>query len=252
MNKWSGKSYCRNCNKTGHHNKTCTLPITSFGIICHTKIDGEQKFLMVKRKYSYAYVELVCGWTTHQDEKNTGRLVSKITASEQNRLISMGHDQLWKNLWGKSNKAKEEAAVSFNSLQPHLTELFNLHPSKHKSTEWGMPKGRRNLHEKDEDCAIREFIEETGFGRDDFIMDKSVKPLQEDYTGDDGKNYRHIYFIASSQKSSCMVSPNNWTQNSEIAQISWLSIAEIKTIMKSYQSPRMEVLKLIDLHLKKL
>jgi ADP-ribose pyrophosphatase YjhB (NUDIX family) len=29
--------------------------------------------------------------------------------------------------------------------------------------EWGFPKGRRNYQEKDYECAVREFCEETGY-----------------------------------------------------------------------------------------
>jgi 8-oxo-dGTP pyrophosphatase MutT (NUDIX family) len=31
--------------------------------------------------------------------------------------------------------------------------------------EWGFPKGRRNYNEKDIDCALREFSEETGYSK---------------------------------------------------------------------------------------
>ena len=35
-------------------------------------------------------------------------------------------------------------------------------PIVYESPEWGFPKGRRNMHESDLDCAKREFEEETG------------------------------------------------------------------------------------------
>ena len=34
----------------------------------------------------------------------------------------------------------------------------------------GFPKGRRNLGESDQDCAIREFEEESGFKSKDYVI----------------------------------------------------------------------------------
>ena len=40
--------------------------------------------------------------------------------------------------------------------------------SKFIEPEWGFPKGRRNNKEKDINCAIREFYEETNFDNQDY------------------------------------------------------------------------------------
>lgn len=236
--------YCKNCNQMGHHFKHCDQPITSFGVLCHAKFDDEYRYLMVKRRYSYAYVELMCGWTTYEKEKKTGRLISMLTPQERTNLLKLPHSVLWQRLRGRSSVVGTEASTLFGKLRPHLNELYELYPSKNPNTEWGMPKGRRNSHERDETCGIREFMEETGFDRDDFVIDKSIKPLQEDYIGDDHKSYRNIYFIAHSARMNCFVSPF-LQQATEISQIAWLNIKEIKKLLKPHQHKRLEVIELL-------
>ena len=55
--------YCGNCGKIGHVYKVCYEPIISLGIILYRKIpngDGIE-YLMVRRKDSLGFVELVRG-----------------------------------------------------------------------------------------------------------------------------------------------------------------------------------------------
>ena len=41
----------------------------------------------------------------------------------------------------------------------------NANNNNFHEPEWGFPKGRRNTFEKDYDCAVREFCEESGFDK---------------------------------------------------------------------------------------
>ena len=47
-----------------------------------------------------------------------------------------------------------------------LDTIINSSTTNWLETEWEFPKGRRNFQEKDLDCALREFEEETGYSRD--------------------------------------------------------------------------------------
>jgi 8-oxo-dGTP pyrophosphatase MutT (NUDIX family) len=61
--------------------------------------------------------------------------------------------------------------------------------------EWEVPKGKRQNKETDLQCAIREFCEETGLAQENIRIFKNVVPLEEVYTGINGIEYKHIYFI---------------------------------------------------------
>jgi hypothetical protein len=53
--------YCGNCGKYGHIYKKCNQPIMSLGIICFKIIDEKIHYLLIKRKCSLNYVELIRG-----------------------------------------------------------------------------------------------------------------------------------------------------------------------------------------------
>ena len=62
--------------------------------------------------------------------------------------------------------------------------------------EWGFPKGRRLYHEKNFDCAVREFKEETGYNSEDYNVFQNVLPIKEVFRGTDEVLYKHIYFLS--------------------------------------------------------
>lgn len=68
----------------------------------------------------------------------------------------------------------------------------------HQEPEWGIPKGKRQNKETDLQCAIREFQEETQLAASGGTLRvyKNIIPLEENYKGGNGVEYRHIYFIA--------------------------------------------------------
>jgi 8-oxo-dGTP pyrophosphatase MutT (NUDIX family) len=95
-------------------------------------------------------------------------------------------------------------SVDGKSCGSRLTELRNrFNPSGgdgklYEEPEWGIPKGRRDNKETDLQCAIREFQEETQIGgssNNTLTIYKNILPLEEVYTGNNGIQYRHVYFI---------------------------------------------------------
>lgn len=75
--------FCLNCGKYGHHNRSCRFPVTSYGVILfHPSPTGEIKYLMVQRKYSPFYIELVRGKYELTDEAS-GRVSPLETDSRQ-------------------------------------------------------------------------------------------------------------------------------------------------------------------------
>ena len=57
-----------------------------------------------------------------------------------------------------------------------------------KETEWEFPKGRRNYQEKDLDCALREFEEETGILRNNISVIENILPFEEIFIGTNHKS----------------------------------------------------------------
>ena len=105
----------------------------------------------------------------------------------------------------------------------------------------GISKGRRNFLEKDLNCAIREFQEETGLDNDDFLLFPGIKPLDEIFKGTNDILYRHIYFIAFC-KNETKVELTNSLQMEEIGNIGWYNYNDCIKLFRSFHVKRKYIL----------
>ena len=170
---------------------------------------------MVQRKDSLAYVEFIRGKYKLENVTYIQQLLSNMTREELDCIIDLEFPDLWRKLWTYgSNKcyAKEqhESELKLNKLKMGYTlidpssnqsrevsikSLMNSVVSCLDETEWGWPKGRRNLMESDKSCATREFREETGI-RPNNIRIRFDKPVEEVFMGSNHVRYKHVYYIA--------------------------------------------------------
>ena len=74
--------------------------------------------------------------------------------------------------------------------------LINNSTTSWNETEWEFPKGRRNYQEKDMDCALREFEEETGISKKNVKIVENIMPFEEIFIGSNHKSYKNKYFLA--------------------------------------------------------
>jgi ADP-ribose pyrophosphatase YjhB (NUDIX family) len=98
-----------------------------------------------------------------------------------------------------ANLILEPILVEPNSVKSQFISLETLidnSSTKWKETEWEFPKGRRNYQEKDLDCAIREFEEETGISKHNINVIENIMPFEEIFVGSNHKAYKHKYFLA--------------------------------------------------------
>ena len=177
----NNENFCNNCGKPGHIFVQCKIPITSYGIIAFRyNKDNETEFLMIRRKDTLGFIDFMRGKYLVQNKHYIMNMLNQMTKAEKELLKKGDFNELWKYLWGEniiSNKYKSEENTSkekYNMLYYGIlikNDYFTLNTLIEQSNkeynweepEWGFPKGRRNYQEKDYDCAIREFIEETGY-----------------------------------------------------------------------------------------
>ena len=223
--------FCANCGCVGHIYKLCNHPVISYGIICYQLFYDQKentvypKYLMVQRKDSLSYVEFIRGKYDVQNITYLMKLFSFMTPGERDKLKNtIGFETLWADMWCKANTDKEnnknfnrefiDATNKFNLLKSGIcikhtkpgdsscTTFFNLDYLLEKTihefdeTEWGFPKGRRNINEDDLSCAIREFREETGINGKNIRMCSDIKPCEEIFSGTNKVRYKHVYYIA--------------------------------------------------------
>lgn len=251
MNITNRIQYCINCGQTGHVFRYCLSPVTSYGLIAvrytndinqnslfskSTTIDNGHdsiQFLLIKRRHSIKYVEFIRGKYNPHDTDYIIRLLKNMTQEEHALLRSKTFEELWNGLWRDAASLKiyqgdkDVSATKFALIADKLGKLIAENPTPWKEPEWGFPKGRRNPHETDAHCAIREFQEETNINRKDFQLIYNIQPLTETFFGSNQVHYCHKYYLAFCKSDlEVSVTVDNPHMIREIGDIRWLTLEE--------------------------
>ena len=251
----SKNSICNNCGRQGHLFHQCKLPITSYGIILFRCSQDGIQYLMLRRKNSFGYIDFIRGKYVQNNIEHLQNLFNEMSIQEREDIRTNNFDTLWKNMWGETHlgsQYKSEEAASqkkFDLLKVGISvtkeeiytldKLIDLCTSKWKETEWEFPKGRRNYQEKDLECALREFEEETGISKKDLTVIENVMPFEEVFIGSNHKSYKHKYFLAYSDKNNDML--QNY-QLSEVSKLEWKSLEECLESIRPYNLEKKQLI----------
>ncbi len=264
VKKINKKVYCGNCGKIGHIYKHCTDPITSLGILLYRITKYGREYLLVMRKDSLGYVELIRGNYPLNDLEYLNNIFDEMTDTEKYRILNLPFSTLWNDLWveDEEKKAKYQkefynSEKQFNILKngllveeefTNLSSLVNNSKSKWDQPEWGFPKGRRNLKERDLQCAVREFEEETDIDRENIYVLRCIDPLEEDFIGSNKKRYKHIYYIAKlvGDIGTPSINQDKKIQVIEIGDIKWFTLSEALKSIRSYNREKKNILREAD------
>jgi len=247
-------NYCFNCGKNGHLYYNCKLPINSMGIIAFKLFDKEIKYLLIRRKDTLGYIDFLRGKYPLYDINYIRNLIDIMTVDEKKRLLNKPFDVLWKDLWGHNslNKYKDEEqnarkkfdillgeGLRYNDSKYKLEEIIKFSNTNWKEPEWEFPKGRREYLEKDIQCAIREWCEETGFINTDINIATNLLPFEELFFGSNYKSYRNKYYLAEFKGNS----NRHNIQLSEISKLSWFTYQEAIENIRDYYLEKKDILK---------
>jgi 8-oxo-dGTP pyrophosphatase MutT (NUDIX family) len=212
---------------------------------------------MIRRKDSFGYIDFIRGKYSPYNIEQLQKSVDEMSVQEKSRILSEPFDKLWKQLWGENSGTQyrsEEIASSkkFELIRNGVVveekfitikDIITNSKTKWTETEWEFPKGRRNSQEKDLDCAIREFEEETGFSQNDIIIIDNLLPFEEMYIGSNHKCYKHKYFLAYMNKSED--SMQNY-QKTEVSKLEWKNIDECLESIRPYNLEKKVVISNIN------
>lgn len=258
---------CRNCGAVGHLYKFCKKPIMSFGLICYRKneIRNELEYLMIQRRDSLSFMEFIRGKYDLHHLEYIKRLMTNMTDTERKSLVFTPFDDLWNQVWYQPHIPKQttaeyhEAKEKFHKLKQGIlikgtedafssivsvSSLLAETSTKYEEPEWGFPKGRRRLKEKDIDCAIREFCEETGFVKTDIEVEEDTNSYEEIFYGTNNVLYRHVYYIAKAVQNvyrTIVIDKNNPHQAREVRQVRWFSATEVLERIREHNVERKKV-----------
>jgi 8-oxo-dGTP pyrophosphatase MutT (NUDIX family) len=208
-------------------------------------------------------------------------MLKQMTRQEKEWLRTESFETLWRRVWGNnalSSQYRSEEVLSKDkylslysgvytphvkhhlcrSKEGHTIEpppglssrfLYSLHTlldeSDYENTweepEWGFPKGRRNYHETDFDCARREFFEETGISLEHLHHIDNILPFEEIFMGSNYKSYKHKYYLMC-LKDACMEEQYPHFQKTEVSKMEWKTYDECMACIRSYNLEKKRML----------
>ena len=249
-------NFCNNCGKNGHVFHSCKHPITSIGIIVFRLYENKIQYLMIKRKHSLGFVEFMRGKYPLYNYKYIENIFNEMSNDEKNKIKISTFNELWSYLWGeqigiqyrgeeKVSKEKYEALKEGIETKTsyNLEQIIETCNNEWNDTEWGFPKGRRNFQEKDLNCALREFEEETGYKKSNINVLKNILAYEECFTGSNLKSYKHKYYLGYIDQQKY---DNTKYQKSEVSDMKWLSLEECLKHIRPYNYKRIEIINNIN------
>ena len=246
---------CNNCGKQGHLFHQCKLPITSYGIIVFRTNENKIEYLMIRRKDSFGYIDFIRGKYTLNNLEHLQTIFNEMSVNERQQLLDNNFNTLWNLMWGDDNNGKNQyrneemmsqkkfdalkAGVEINGRIVSLADLVNGSTTNWIETEWEFPKGRRNFQEKDLDCALREFEEETGYNKNELKIIDNVLPFEEIFMGSNYKSYKHKYFLA--YMDSCVDNLHNY-QHTEVSKVEWKTLEGCLSSIRPYHLEKKQII----------
>jgi 8-oxo-dGTP pyrophosphatase MutT (NUDIX family) len=160
-------------------------------------------------------------------------------------------------MWGNTNSLQHKTEESNSSKRfKQLTtgfmndeeeiQLINIveqSTTNWTEAEWEFPKGRKKIYEKDFECAVREFGEETGILMSDITLVQNVMPFVESFIGTNYKSYKHKYFLAFIQNNDIDLTH---FQSSEVSNLEWKSFDTCVKVIRPYNFEKINLITRIN------
>jgi 8-oxo-dGTP pyrophosphatase MutT (NUDIX family) len=258
-------AFCNNCGKYSHMFHQCKQPITSIGIIAFRSNINSLEYLLIRRRNTLGFLEFMRGKYPLYNKGYLLNIINEMTMDEKKHLLNDTFEELWAYLWGSNvgiqyrneEKISREKfislklGISVNNVEYTLESLINESTTNWLEPEWGFPKGRRNYQEKDIQCAIREFEEETQYSKQQLKIIQNLSAYEEIFTGSNYKSYRHKYYLAYMDIDNYIDDINKSNEkycreSNEVGKILWCSYEEACKLIRPYNLEKLSVLEKIN------
>ena len=264
---------CNNCGKNGHQFHQCKFPIISYGIILFRIVDNNIQYLMIRRKDSFGYIDFLRGKYNINNTTHLKSMFNEMSIIEKQHILNNNFETLWKMLWSINDTTKIATQYKYEEINSNkkfnilkhgysnnngnngnnekkdeisLNYLVENSTTSWKETEWEFPKGRKNYNEKELECALREFEEETGISKTEIQIIENMLPIEEYFVGSNHKPYKHKYFLGYTKYNNNLLN----YQPEEVSKIEWKTLEECIASIRPYNLEKIKVIINIDKVLK--
>jgi 8-oxo-dGTP pyrophosphatase MutT (NUDIX family) len=244
------------------------------------KIVNCQKVILVQRRNTIGFIEFMRGKYEAPNHEYIIKLFNMMTFDEKRilreydtfdtirKIIGLGRENIYKREY-------DDAKIKFETLRNHpdgnmVYKLLDKSITRWNSPEWGLPKGRRRIwnhttshsqptsndvysmvnkeREIDIECAIREFVEETGIKYKNLVVYRNVKPLEEIYKGINGVLYKHVYYLAELKNTdearlNIETVEKGGQLNFEVSNVKCFGLSECHRIIRPYYNGKLNAIK---------
>ena len=220
--------------------------VLSYGILAYRWNGTQPEFLLVRRKDTMGFVDLIRGRYPDIDcDKETaiGVYIDEMTEREKNIMMRYSFKELWKTVFQSGSQYKKEFTLAQQKFTKNrIVEMVEVSGrSSFLEPEYGIPKGRKMYHESYFECAQREFYEETGITNYTFLA--NVDPLIETYVGTNGIQYKHVYYMAEVPWiHSNRIGLRLKSQKEEISDIQWFTFEACMRHIRPYNTAKKRVI----------
>jgi len=282
MNRTKKMVLCSNCGVYGHYIKSCIAPVTSYGCILlklpeslnqaseliknekyvsgYESILKEIKFLMIQRRDSLGFIEIMRGKYKITDYNYIKYHINSMTRKEHEKILTQDFDTLWLGLWGVPKEQsqnykndKESSRIKFELLKTGiqdesgrivtLGQIISEIKEPWDTPEWGFPKGRRDPYETELQCAFRELKEETSIDEKNVIFIRNLEAICETFFGSNHIDYCHKYFLCLYNSNKDITYDNsNKFMAQEIGDLGWFTLDECLNKIRAENIEKKEVL----------
>lgn len=207
----------------------------SYGIILFKKVKNQLLFLLIKKKYSYHFSDIVSGNYTGISDFLT--LTSKLTYDEKELLMTGNFNLIWSGIYSNRrfqtnnfHKCKNKFSGVYKDNKEKIHQY--LLSSSVIENKWELPKGHKiNTDILDVDAALREFTEETNIKRSDYKLSNDWGFLN---FSDRSIDYRYKFFIAKYTTENYVCNYDFLRHSTETCGCKFLSLSEIKVLSHDY------------------
>jgi ADP-ribose pyrophosphatase YjhB (NUDIX family) len=212
---------------------------------------------MIRRKDTFGYIDFIRGKYSLKNLDQIKDIIDEMSNEEKAKILTLSFEKQWQNMWGNTNSLQHKTEESNSSKrfkqlttglindaeEITLSNIVEQSTTNWEEAEWEFPKGRKKIYEKDYECAIREFLEETGIFTRDITLVQNVMPFVESFIGTNYKSYKHKYFLAFIQNNDIDLTH---FQSSEVSKLEWKSFDTCVEAIRPYNFEKINLITRIN------